>query len=337
MPSQISSRKDEHVQICKNKEVSYKKSAGFEDIELLHNAMPEADFSKIDTSTFFLGKKLSFPFMIDAITGGYSGAAELNKRLAKAAEEKKVAFALGSIRAMIENEDARKTFAVRDVAPSIPLLANIGIAQLKQIQAEKILSACESLEVNAIQVHLNPLQEVLQKEGDKNFEGLLGAMADFCSSSKLPVIAKETGAGISPKVALLLKKAGVKMLNVSGAGGTSWARVEYKRGKSISGFEEWGLPSAACTIACSKILPTISSGGIRSGIDAAKAICCGAVLASSALPFVRSNAPAKILSSYKQQFQTSMFLVGAKSISELGRDKCLVLGKTREYCEAFDD
>ncbi len=328
-------RKKQHLDITLNKDITYRKTTGFENIEFIHNALPEADFGKIDTSVNFLGRTLSFPFFIDSMTGGHSKTESINEKLAKVASENKVAFALGSIRAMIENPKLKETFAVREFAKDIPIIANIGAAQLTQIPHEKIISAMESLEADAIQVHLNPLQEVLQPEGDKNFEGVEKSISDFCRSCKFPVIAKETGAGISGEVALRLKRAGVKMLNVSGSGGTSWAKVEYERGAIIPGFEEWGIPTAIATASCSKILPTISSGGIRSGIDVAKSISLGAICASSALSVLRAENPGRLIQLYKTQFKTAMFLTGSRNVRELTRAKILITGKARETMRAM--
>ncbi|MEM2963543.1 MAG: type 2 isopentenyl-diphosphate Delta-isomerase [Candidatus Anstonellales archaeon] len=324
----IAKRKDQHIQICLTEDITYTKSAGFEDIEFLHNALPELNFEKIDTSITFLGKKLSFPFFIDAMTGGSEKTGAINKHLAQVAEEHKIAFALGSIRALIENPHLKETFYVRKQAPEVPLIANIGAAQLTQIPSKKIISTVESLEADAIQIHLNPLQEVLQPEGDKNFEGIEEAIRSFCLDSPFPVIAKETGSGISREVAFRLKKCGVTMINVSGAGGTSWAKVEYKRGAVIPGFGEWGIPTAVSTLACSKILPTISSGGIRSGVDIAKALALGAKCASSALPVLRSKNPTSLIGLYHLQLQTVMFLTGSKTISDLSKTKLIIGGRT---------
>ena len=195
-----SERKREHVDITLNKDITYRKTTGFEDIEFIHNALPEADFQKIDTSIRFLNRTLSFPFFIDSMTGGHGKAGGTNRRLSSAAQETKIAFSLGSIRAMIENPKLKETFAVREFAPDIPIIANIGAAQLTQMPHENIISAVESLDADAIQVHLNPLQEVLQPEGDRNFEGVEKSLSDFCRSCKFPVIAKETGAGFQGKL-----------------------------------------------------------------------------------------------------------------------------------------
>src|SRR3989344_6072065 len=225
-------RKAEHVEVTLRKDVQHRcKCAGFEDIDFVHDALPELDFSKIDTSSKLFGKRISAPIIISSMTGGYAGAGKINMGLAQAAEELGLAMGVGSQRAMIERWELAPSYNIRKVAPSIPIFGNIGIFQLKRYKADQIVQALEQIGADALAVHLNPLQEVMQPEGDKDFSGCLAALHHLCSKLHVPVIAKEVGSGLSGHVAKQLAEAGVKYIDVSGAGGTSWSAVEIERGR----------------------------------------------------------------------------------------------------------
>ncbi len=326
-------RKTEHVDIVLKKNVQYRNGAGFEEVMLMHKAVPELDFDKVDTKTEFLGKKLEAPLIIEAMTGGYPEAGKINKDLAEIAEKEGIAFGLGSQRAMIEEPSLAKTYYVRDVAPSIPIIANIGAYQLKKYPFEKIERLVSSVEADALAVHLNPLQEIIQPEGDRDFSVILDAIRITCGKLSVPVIAKETGAGIGSDAAKKLKDAGVEYIDVAGAGGTSWSAIEYERGGGVPGFADWGIPTVSCIIADRGILPLIASGGIRSGIDAAKAIALGAELAGAAQPFLRAYAKGKLgkeIALWKEQLKVCMFLTGSKDISSLKKAKIFVPAEIRE-------
>lgn len=323
---QTESRKKDHVDIVLRKNVQYAKSTGFEEVDFLHCALPECDFNKIDLSCKFLDKKLDAPLLITGMTGGYRDAERVNKGLAEAAEKYKLAFGVGSQRAMIENSDLKKTYYVRDVAPSIPLLANIGGFQLKKYGIEKITSLVSLIEADALAIHLNPLQEIIQPEGDRDFAGIFLAIKNACEKLNVPVIVKETGAGISSEVAIKLRDAGVKYIDVSGAGGTSWSKVEYERKGFIEGFENWGIPTIAAILMCKGILPLIGSGGVRDGIDAAKCITLGTDLAGAAYPFIKSlESSASSLDTMAEKWINQMkicaFLTGSKNYEQLKKAK----------------
>lgn len=324
-------RKNDHIKICLEKDVEYKKESGFGDIEFIHNALPELDFNKIDTTTKMFGKKIDFPFMITAITGGTKKAKEINLKLARAAQENNIAMGLGSQRAMLEKNELVDTYKVREVAPDIPIIGNIGIIQLKQTPLKKIEDLVSKVEADALAVHLNPLQEVIQPEGDKDFSGCLGALAKTCDKLSVPVIAKGTGAGISMNAALMLKNAGVKMIDIAGAGGSCWSKVEYFRHKnSTPGFEEWGIPTVVSVIMCCGKTPIISSGGVRSGIDVAKSLAIGADYAGAALPLLKANNPSSLIATWKRQLKTVMFLTGSKNIGSLKQSDVFITGKTAQ-------
>lgn len=327
------------MKICSTKNVEFReKSTGLEDIDFIHRALPELDLSRIDISSNIFGKRLSAPFLIESITGGSAEAKKINKSLAKAAERAGVAMGLGSLRAMIENPSLAETYWVRDVAPDIFLLGNIGIAQLMEYDVKRIADALGRVKADALFVHLNALQEAIQLEGNKNFEKGISLLQKLTSQLPMPVIAKETGAGISREVAMELKSAGVRGIDIGGAGGTSWGGVELLRNSNgHKSFWEWGIPTALSIVEVASVskLPIIASGGIRSGCDAAKAIALGVDYAGAALPFFKSaekgeNAVFEELERWKEQLKTCMFLTGSKNLNALRNTQLLIIGRTAE-------
>ena len=333
----ISDRKLEHLLICENYDVEFKnKSNGFEDIELIHNVLPEINKYDIDLSTSVFGKKLDSPLFISAITGGHPEAKKINKQLAIASENHNIALGVGSQRAACEHPELEDTYTiVRDNAPNCLLVGNIGAPQLNL--AEK---AIDILDADILAIHLNPLQESIQPEGDLDARGYVGLIEEITESVNIPVVAKETGCGISAESAKLLADAGVDFIDIEGAGGTSWAAVEtYRRDDKYLGelFWDWGIPTAISTVevvkACS--IPVISSGGIRSGLEAAKAIALGADAVGMALPFLKNcnsqDKLNKLINRFNDSLRIAMFLVGAKNIEELKQTKLVIRGKTREW------
>ncbi|MBN1170172.1 type 2 isopentenyl-diphosphate Delta-isomerase [Candidatus Micrarchaeota archaeon] len=318
------SRKKDHVELVVEKGAQYEKTAGFERIDFIHNALPEINFDDVDLSTEFLGKKIKYPMLITGMTGGYADAKKINRSLAEAAQKYGIAFAVGSQRAMIEEPALKETFQVRDVAPDIPLLSNIGAYQLKKYSFQQIESLVDSIGADGLAIHLNPLQEIIQKEGDQDYSGVLAAIAKTCDRIGVPVVVKETGAGISQDAALKLKEAGASYIDVSGSGGTSWSKVEYMRADATPGFDNWGIPTVLALIECRNTLPLIASGGIRDGIDAAKSISLGADIAGAAYPFIKAMSENR-LPSYIEMFQKQMkicaYLTGSKTIPDLKMGK----------------
>jgi isopentenyl-diphosphate delta-isomerase len=321
------SRKLEHVNLALKAGARYSQRTGLENFDFVHNALPELNYGKINLSCTFLGKKLAYPLLINAMTGGFTEAEKINKGLAAAAERHGIGFGLGSQRAMLENPGLKRTYYVRDVAPKTLVISNIGAAELKKYSVDKIESLVSSVEADALAIHLNPLQEMIQPEGERDFTGILAAITKVCSRLSVPVLAKETGAGINTEVAHKLKEAGVSALDVSGAGGTSWSAVEYMRGGSPPGFSDWGIPSAESMIMCKGVLPLVGSGGIRSGIDAAKTLALGADVAGAAGPFL-SALKAKKLDSVLGEWETQMkvvsLLTGSKDYAALKSAKLIV-------------
>ena len=329
----IRSRKRDHVESARRTDVEYSFPAGFADVRFVHNSLPEMDLDRVDSSATLFGKKLSAPLIIFGMTGGYPEAKEINLRLAAAAEKEGLAMGLGSQRAMIEKPELAATYKVRKVAPSIPLIGNIGAVQLKKYGVKKVRAMLDDVDADALAIHLNPLQEVCQPEGDSKFSGILGQIGIFARDLGLPVIVKETGAGISREAAVALKEAGAKMIDVSGAGGTSWSKVEYLRSGKAPVFANWGNPTAECIAACSDVLPVIASGGVRNGLHAAKAIALGASYAGAALPFLKAEDPAKEAAAWKRDLRIAMLLTGSKNIAALKKAKLVIIGKTAKSME----
>jgi isopentenyl-diphosphate delta-isomerase len=333
----ISDRKLEHLLICENYDVEFKdKTTGFEDIELIHNVLPEIDKNEIDLSTEAFGKKLDSPLFITAITGGHPAAKKVNRQLAIAAENNGIALGVGSQRAACEHPELADTYSVvRENAPDCLLVGNIGAPQLNLAQ-----KAVEILDADILAIHLNPLQESIQPEGDLDARGYADLISQITDTVDIPVLAKETGCGISAESARQLVDAGVDFIDIEGAGGTSWAAVEtYRAEDRYLGeiFWDWGIPTAVSTVEVLNAVnvPVISSGGIRTGLEAAKAIALGADAVGMALPFLKNSASEEALNTFINRFNDSlriaMFLVGANNIEELKQSNLVIRGKTREW------
>lgn len=320
-----SSRKNDHIRICLEKDVEFTKNNGFERYEFIHKALPEANLSDIDTSTEFLGKRFKLPFFIEAMTGGSPETEKINKNLARAAEETCIGMGLGSQRAMLEDSKLAYTYKVRDVAPSIFLLGNIGAVQLSCYSLKEISGLLKDINANGLAVHLNAAHEMSQPEGDKDWRNVLEGIEKLCRGFDFPVIVKETGCGISGEVARKIERAGAACIDVAGAGGTSWIKVEHHRGsQTAKPFFEWGLPTAESLRQCREAvkIPLIASGGMRTGLDCAKALAMGASLAGFALPLLKPALEShkeviKKLDNLAEEFRKAMLLVGAKNIQQL--------------------
>ncbi|HEX3012940.1 MAG TPA: type 2 isopentenyl-diphosphate Delta-isomerase [Methanobacterium sp.] len=335
-----SERKLEHLLICNQRDVEYRgKSTGFEDIELIHRALPEVDKEGIDVSIDFFGKKMDIPLIISAITGGHPAATKINRELAKAADELNMGMGVGSQRAAVENKELIPTYSVvRENAPSAFIIGNIGAPQIEYAEA-----AAGMIEADALAIHLNTLQEAIQPEGDIDARGYIESIEKVADIIDMPIIAKETGAGISRSDALILEKAGVSAIDVAGSGGTSWAAVETYRAKDDyigNLYWDWGIPTAVSTVeVCESVnIPVISSGGIRSGLDAAKALALGAECVGMALPLLKEaytgyESVVKKVEEFKESLKVAMFLVGASNIKELRNCDLVIRGKTREWLE----
>lgn len=353
-PSKTEQRKAEHVNIILNEDVS----AGYDywaDVHLLHNAMPEIDLDDIDLSVKLFGKRLAAPLVISSMTGGFGMGGEINANLAKAAAEVGVAMGVGSQRAAIEKPELEPTYAVvKD--HDIPLLfANLGVPQLipqatkRAYGAADAKKAMDMIGADALIVHLNFLQEVVQPEGDRRAKGCLAAIKNL--ATRFPVMAKETGAGISRDVAKALKKTGVKAIDVGGLGGTSFSAVEHYRARKEASsmkerlgatFWDWGIPTPASLVLASVGLPLVATGGVRSGLDAAKGIALGATAAGMAKPMleaakVSSDAVVAELNAIIEELKAAMFLTGASSIAELQDRQVIINPPTATWLELAED
>lgn len=331
-------RKSEHIKLCLSDKVEYYKSNGFENYVFEHCATTEVDIKKIDLGTNFYNKKISFPFIISCMTGGTKEANDINQKLAIAAKELNIPIGVGSQRQALENNNNHDSFKIiRQNAGSVPVLGNLGAAQL--VQSAKIIDEVkfliELIEADVFVIHLNPLQELLQPEGEPNFSGLMKKLERLTKSISTPVMIKEVGSGISKKSAKKLIEAGVAGIDVSGSGGTSWAAVELLRNKTKNDFlREWGLPTSYCVRKVSELkkkydFTLVSSGGINSGIDIAKSIALGADLTASARiilnKLVKNDSVGVVNLVYEwfKDVKNIMHLTGASNLKELKKIKLL--------------
>lgn len=325
-------RKMEHVRLCLRENVAGEGiSSGLEQLVFKHNPLPEVDFDDIQLASYFLGHQLQAPLLISSMTGGSAGTAQINQRLAAAAEARGWALGLGSIRAAVEKEELAYTFQVRKQAPSIPIIANLGAVQLNYgFGVEQCQRAVDMAEADMLVLHLNSLQEVFQPEGNTNFSGLLSRIEEVCSRLTVPVGVKEVGWGIDGVTAARLFSVGVSFIDVAGAGGTSWSQVEKFRNTdpikraAAEAFADWGNPTASCIREVQELEQgaVIGSGGLRNGVDAAKAIALGADLAG----FGRSLLGAAVeseelvierLAQVELELRTVMFGIGVRDIEQL--------------------
>jgi isopentenyl-diphosphate Delta-isomerase len=325
-------RKKEHLEICLDTEgVSSLSSTGFDRYRFIHNALPELDLDEVDVSTTFLGKKLRAPILISSMTGGFDLARKVNRNLAAAAQELGIAMGVGSQRVAIEEPAAADSFLVRDVAPEILLLGNLGAVQLNYGYAiEQCRRAVAMIGADALILHLNVLQEALQPEGNRNFKGLTEKIAKVCRELEVPVVVKEVGNGISVEAAKRLHAAGVAAIDIAGKGGTAWSAVEARRamqqGKPYSRtFTDWGIPTEEALVGVRAALPQVqlvASGGIRSGLDIAKSIALGADLAAFGQPLLAAALASsaeviKFIGVMIHELKVAMLCAGAANLRSL--------------------
>jgi isopentenyl-diphosphate delta-isomerase len=329
----LEQRKSEHLHINLEKDVAFPRvTTGMEHYSFVHNALPEIAFEEVDVTASFLGRRLQMPLLISSMTGGTAEAQRINLHLAEGAQVAGIALGLGSLRAAIEAPHLTDTFQVRHLAPDILLLANLGAVQLNTgFGLEECRQAVELVEADALIFHLNPLQEALQSGGDGDWRGLLAKIEEVCRGLQVPVIAKEVGWGISAQVARQLVDAGVTVVDVAGAGGTSWSQVEMHRAPSeqrrrlCAQFADWGIPTAQALVEVRQALPgvpLIASGGMRSGMDLAKALALGADLGGLASPFLRAanvsaQSVADLATEIADVLRTIMFCLGVSDIETL--------------------
>jgi len=350
--STIGQRKADHLALCATDEVAFRsKTTLFEQVRFIHDALPDLDADAIDTSVTVLGKKLRAPILIAAMTGGTEEAARVNRELSSIAEERGYGFGLGSQRAMHLRTETGATYAVRDAAPTTLVLGNIGVVQARSMSTDEVTALVREVGADALCIHLNPAMEVVQPEGDRDFRGGLDTIARYVRDLPVPVVVKETGCGISRHVAKRLASVGVRHVDVSGAGGTSWVAVEAKRAESINdvaahklgeAFWDWGIPTAASVGALAPLsLDTlIATGGVSSGLDVARAIALGATACGIARPALKAltsggrAGAVDFLKSVETELRTVMLLTGSQNVRALRRAPRVLGSELKAWLDA---
>ncbi|WP_099364838.1 type 2 isopentenyl-diphosphate Delta-isomerase [Fredinandcohnia onubensis] len=333
MANSIEQRKSQHIQITLNEKVTGESiSTGLEQLVFIHNALPEIDFDDISIKTTFLGFECQTPFLISSMTGGTGLAEAINRNLAIAAEERGWALALGSTRALLDSDGHASSFQVREYAPSVPIIANLGAVQLNfGYGVEECRRIIEMTDSDMLVLHLNSIQEVIQDNGDTNFKGLLKKIEQLCKTLGVPVGVKEVGWGIDDKTAKKLVDAGVAFIDVAGAGGTSWSQVEKFRSNdpirraAAEAFSEWGIPTVeSIRLVRGEIgeRPLIASGGMQTGLDGAKVIAMGADLVGFGRSILKEATQSvedvvEVMKVREMELRMSMFGIGAATIQEL--------------------
>ncbi len=333
-------RKLQHIRIIREDAATDRQAHHFDQIHLLHRALPELDLEEVDPAVRLMGRRLSFPLLISSMTGGDSELLRtINRHLAEAAERTGVALGVGSQRVMFSRPEARDSFAIRQYAPNALLFSNLGAVQLNHgFDASHCREAVEVVGADALYLHLNPLQEAVQPEGDTNFRGLAAHIGEVQRALSCPVVLKEVGAGLSPPDAELAIAQGIRYLDVAGAGGMSWSRVEHHRQPENGGdlglcFQDWGIPTPLALSLLAPYRPGVTlfaSGGIRTGIDMAKAIILGASLCGVASPFlspaiISTDAVVDVIEGLRHEFTTAMFLLGCRTVADLYDNTDLII------------
>jgi isopentenyl-diphosphate Delta-isomerase len=344
MSGSIGQRKSDHITLCATGDVGFRTMGPlFDQVRLVHDALPELHADAIDTSLTLFGKKLRAPLVIASMTGGTEDAGRINRELASLAEERGIAFGLGSQRAMHVKKGIESTYSVREVAPNTVVLGNLGIVQAREMRVEDVRALAEDVGADALCLHLNPAMELVQPGGDRDFtrcletiERLSRELGRVDGSRPIPVIVKETGCGIGPNVAARLASVGVSHVDVSGAGGTSWVGVETERaaeqgdakGRALGeAFWDWGIPTAACValLAPLRFQTVIATGGVATGLDVAKAIALGATAAGIARPVLKAlvaggrEKAGELLDTVLAELRAAMLLTGSANLTSLRR------------------
>ena len=351
--AEVKSRKDDHIKICLKRDVQARgTSTWLEHVWLIHSAVPAADYEAIELRTSFLGHEFSAPIVVSAITGGTKLGASLNAAIAEAVEELGLGMGVGSQRAALEDPGVASTFKVaRERAPTAFIMANIGYSEVARgLPLSKLEELVSMIEANALAIHLNPLQEVVQAEGKPGGQAFLDRLAEITDHLGVPVVVKEVGSGISAEVARELERRGVAAVDVAGAGGTSWAAVEHYRALKAHDelrarlgqtFWDWGIPTAASVleVACTTRLAVIASGGLRTGLDIAKCLALGADLAGLAWPVLREaikgpKAVKWLLEALMEEFRATLFITGCKRLADLRSKPVVLTGPLAEWVRA---
>jgi isopentenyl-diphosphate delta-isomerase len=346
MEPSIPGRKADHLALCAEGEVAFRgKATLLEDVQLVHCALPELSVDGLDLSVDLLGKRLRAPVVVSAMTGGTPEAAAINRDLARAAEELGLAFGLGSQRAMFVHPEQTWTYQVREVAPTALLFGNLGMVQAREISVGALRELVRAVGADALCLHLNPAMELIQPGGDRDFRDGISTFSRLVAELGCPVIAKETGCGISRAVGAELQRAGVAAIDVSGAGGTSWVAVEAQRTDGEARrlgeeFWDWGIPTGASVALCADLgIPIIATGGIRNGLDVARAIALGATAGGLAAPVLRAHRAGglpgtlEFLEHIIAGVRTAMILTGSRTVAELRRARRVLTGELLAWTE----
>ncbi len=337
--SAIVGRKLSHFELCAHQDVEFRhKTTLLEDVELVHQPLTETTLEKIDLSVEVLGKRLNYPFVITGMTGGAEEVGVFNREIAALANRLGIGFGVGSQRVMLRYPELKHTFQVRDVAPDVLLFGNLGIAQAREMKTVEIVRLAEEIGADAMCIHLNTAMEVIQESGDHDFRGSLETIQRLAAESPLPIIAKETGCGFARESGVRLAEAGINWVDVSGAGGTSWVGVETIRNRALrhlgEAFWDWGVPTAASICELRSLpLNLIASGGIRTGLQAAKALALGAKVVGVALPVLRAyvaggvDAVEKFLRAFFDELRVAVMLCGVSNVAELSPAHAVIGGE----------
>jgi len=343
--SEIVDRKRSHFDLCAHDNVEFRnKTTWFEYVDLVHQPLTETSLEGIDLSVTMLGKRLNYPIIITGMTGGTEEVGRFNREVAALAGRMGIGFGVGSQRVMLRYPELKKTFEVRDVAPSVLLLGNIGIAQARELETREIRGLAEEIGADALCIHLNTAMEVIQEKGDHDFRRSLEALRRLIGELGVELIIKETGCGFDRESGERLSGIGVKWIDVAGAGGTSWVGVETIRNRALrnlgEAFWDWGIPTAASICELRALdLNLIASGGIRTGLQAAKSIALGANVIGMALPVLRAYVAAGVqgveifLNSFVDELRTALMLCGCARIGDLTGDRVVINGRLLEWIE----
>ncbi len=341
----IADRKIDHLDLATSGDVGFKRTTTlFECVRLVHNALPDLDLDAIDLSSTVLGKPLRAPLLIAGMTGGAERAERINLELAAIAEERGYAFGLGSQRAMLKRPESKASYSVRRAAPNALLLGNLGVVQAAKMSSAQVQDLAGEVGADALCVHLNPAMEIVQEEGDRDFRGGLETLERLAAELTVPVIAKETGCGLSHSVAARLRRAGVAHVDVSGAGGTSWVAVETQRAQTDKkalgeAFWEWGIPTAASVawVHGHGFDTVFATGGIQTGLDIAKAIALGANaggIARAALQALVAGGPdgaRRFFDGVEAELRAALLLTGSANLADLRRAPRVIVGELKDW------
>ncbi len=344
----ITDRKKDHIRIVLENTSVQRGSNWLEYVHIIPRAVSDINVDEVDITATFLSKRFSAPILIEGMTGGTDEASKINATLAEAAERARIPMGVGSQRAGISKPELRYTFrAARDAGPDVFLIANIGAAQLAQHGVQLAWEAVKMIDANAIAVHVNTLQEIIQPEGDRRFQGLLTQIRRLCQEIGIPVIVKEVGCGISFEDAVILRELGVSAVDVAGRGGTSWVEIErmraveagrIDRAQLAEVFQDWGIPTAASVLEVSHVegLEIVGSGGIRNGLEIAKLLLLGANMGGMAMPFLKAAVQGveeveNLIKRIKEELKATLALVGASNIAEFKKTNYVLTGPLKEW------